>query len=839
MKKGIMAVGMLIGCFIGAQAQSQTKGTSGMDLKYEVLTAGYNNTDKALSVLTITSANNTPLPVAGWSIYFNGGGLKVAASDSSRAEVLHVNGDLFKLVPKKAASAKGPAGRYQLVSDLPNNVSDLPSGFYLVWDKAPEAGLTFGKLDISSAVDRSKAETALAEKIYKENQLVLDVPANQLPAIFPSPVSYKKGNGAFSIKAGLRITAAPVFTAEAQQLAKALSAGLSKPLIVNGSGNGPEIVFEQASSIPPEGYQLNITPAKIRIRASDAAGAFYAVQSIRSMMPPKVMGKSTGIIQIAAADIEDHPRFGLRAFMLEVGRNFQPKAEALKVLDLMALYKLNVLHLHLNDDEGWRLEIPGLPELTEVGSKRGHTTDDAKNLVPSYGSGPTTDVNSGSGFYSRADYIEILKYAKQLHIKVIPEIETPGHARAAIKSMDARYRKFIQAGDTAKANQYLLHEQGDKSVYRSVQGWNDNVVNVGLPSTYRFMEKVVDELISMYKDAGSVLETVHFGGDEVPAGVWTQSDAAKAVLRNHPELQGSDDLWGYYFAKVNTLLKARKLYLTGWEEIALHKVGGAKKMVVNPAFTAENFHADVWNNTEGNEDLAYKLANAGYKVTLTNVSNLYFDLAANKGYAEPGQYWGGYVDIDKPYYFVPYDYYKTTKEDSRGEPVDRAIFKDKERLTEAGKANIIGLQAPLWSETIRTPARLEYMLLPKLLSLAERAWAKDPEWATTMDTAAASNLYKKSWSEFINLLGKKELPRLDHFSGGFTYRIPAPGVNVANGKVSANVLYPGLTIRYTTNGTVVTSSSMEYKGSFVAHGTIKLAAFNSEGWSGRTVEIKN
>jgi hexosaminidase len=343
----------------------------------------------------------------------------------------------------------------------------------------------------------------------------------------------------------------------------------------------------------------------------------------------------------------------------------------------------------------------------------------------------------------------------------------------------------------------------------------------------------------MYKDAGADLETIHFGGDEVPAGVWTQSEAAKAVLSSHPELQGTDDLWAYYFAKVNALLKARKLYLTGWEEIALHKamVDGTKKMVVNPAFTAENFHADVWNNTEGNEDLAYKLANAGYKVTLTNVSNLYFDLAANKGFEEPGQYWGGYVDVDKPFYFVPYDYYKTSKEDSRGEPVDQKIFKDKVRLTAVGKSNIIGLQAPLWSETIHTPERLEYMLLPKLLALAERAWAKDPEWATTTDTAAASGLYKQSWSEFINVLGKKELPRLDHFAGGFKYRIPAPGVTIADGQISANVLYPGLTIRYTTNGAPVTQSSTLYKGPFVAKGTIKLAAFNSAGRSGTTVSI--
>ena len=837
--KGLLLTGLLVSSFVAVHAQKNNTPVP-LNLKFEVQTAGYKNTDQALSILQVSRTDKKTLQPKGWSVFFNGRGMKVADEDAAKATIVHVNGDLFKLV----ANGGTPAAvqTYRLVSDLPNNISDLPQGFYLVWDTAPEQGVLFNNVSISSSVDRTKAELGFAEKAFAQNALVKSRTAAQLPAVFPTPLDYRKGDGTFTIASGLKISADPMFAAEADVLAKALSAATGAQISVRGAqGTGSRIVFAKDTMASAEAYRMAITPQEIRISASGSAGAFYAVQSLKSMLPPATLAKPQASIQIAAAEIYDKPRFGLRAFMLEVGRNFQPKSEVLKVLDLMAQYKLNVLHFHLNDDEGWRLEIPGLPELTEVGSKRGHTTKDENNILPSYGSGPKVNVNSGSGYYSRADYIEILKYAKQRHIKVIPEIETPGHARAAIKSMDARYQKYMKAGDRTKAEEYLLRDLQDQSTYRSVQGWNDNVIDVAVPSAYHFLEKVVDEMMAMYKDAGAELETVHFGGDEVPAGVWTKSPAAAKIVGKVAGVEHTDDLWTYYFGKVNDLLKKRNLYLSGWEEIGLHKqlINGKRSMVVNPNFANENFHADVWNNTEGNEDLAYKLANAGYQVTLTNVSNLYFDLAATKSYEEPGQYWGGYVDMDKPFYFVPMDYYKTSKEDSRGEPLNPAIFKDKVRLNESAKKNIIGLQAPLWSETIRTPERLEYMLLPKLLSLSERAWAKDPEWAREADASKSESLYNEAWSDFVHVVGLRELPRLDHLAGGFHYRIPAPGVSVKDGHVAANVLIPGLTIRYTNDGSEVRSSSPQYTQPLAAKGTLKFAVFNQLGRAGATVTVKN
>jgi hexosaminidase len=836
--KGSMITSLLVASCITANAQSKDTPML-LNLKFEVQSTSYKNTGKALSILQISRSDKKTLQPKGWSVFFNGGGLKVADEDSAKATVVHVNGDLFKLVTKGGSASTVQS--YRLVSDLANNFTDLPQGFYLVWDAAPEQGVLFNNVRVGSAVDRSKAELALAEKNYAQNARITNRSADQLVPVFPTPMNYSRNAGSFSIASGVKITTDPMFAAEAGLLAKDLSAATGTQIPVTDQGSGPRIVFVKDTISSSEGYRMAIKPDEIRISASGSAGAFYAVQSVKSMLPPATLAKPQQTIQIAAADIYDKPRFGIRAFMMEVGRNFQPKSEVLKVLDVMALYKLNVLHFHLNDDEGWRLEIPGLPELTEVGSKRGHTTNDQANLLPSYGSGPQVNVTSGSGYYSRADYIEILKYAKQRHIKVIPEIETPGHARAAIKSMDARYQKYMKAGDRAKAEEYLLRDLQDQSKYRSVQGWSDNVIDVAVPSAYHFLEKVVDEMMVMYKEAGADLETIHFGGDEVPAGVWTKSPAANKIVGKVAGVAHTDDLWTYYFGKINDLLKKRNLYLSGWEEIGLHKqlVNGKRSMVVNPQFTNENFHADVWNNTAGNEDLAYKLANAGYQVILTNVSNLYFDLAATKSYDEPGQYWGGYVDMDKPYYFVPMDYYKTTKEDTKGEPMDPAVFKDKVRLSDAARKNIIGLQAPLWSETIRTPERLEYMLLPKLLSLAERAWAKDPEWARESDPAKSETLYNQAWSDFVHIVGLRELPRLDQYAGGYNYRIPAPGLSVKNGHVAANILIPGLTIRYTNDGSDVSSTSPLYKEPLPAKGTLKFAVFNPAGRAGATVTIKN
>ena len=481
-------------------------------------------------------------------------------------------------------------------------------------------------------------------------------------------------------------------------------------------------------------------------------------------------------------------------------------------------------------------------ELTAIGSQRGHTLNSKQFLPACHGSGPETGALSGSGFYTKADYIEILKYATERHITVLTEIETPGHARAAIKAMNERYAKLMTQGKKTDAEKYLLYDLNDKSEYSSNQFWNDNIMDVSLPSTYNFISTVINDIVAMYKEAGAPLKVIHFGGDEVPAHVWEKSPAYVALQASHPEIQNTGDLWYYFYGKVNQMLKAKGLNLAGWEEMALRKtkLDGKNFYVPNPDFASEHLQTEVWNNTlgDGNEDLAYRLANAGYKVVLTNVTNLYFDMAHCKSFDEPGYYWGSFSDIDKPFSFIPFDYFKNTKVDKNGLPVNRSIFIGKQRLTDYGKSNIAGLQCALWGETVKTPEREEYMLLPRLLGFAERAWSQDPEWATTNDTTKSQELYAQAWSNFLNVLGKRELPRLDYLNGGYGYRIPKPGVVEQNGQLVANEQFPGLTIRYTTNGKDPDAKSSVYKdGVTIGNSVIKFRAFNNKGRGSNVTEI--
>ncbi len=329
----------------------------------------------------------------------------------------------------------------------------------------------------------------------------------------------------------------------------------------------------------------------------------------------------------------------------------------------------------------------------------------------------------------------------------------------------------------------------------------------------------------------------------MPAGVWEKSPACLALLEQDATLDTVDDLWYYFYGRVSTMLQKRGLTLYGWEEIAMRKttLDGKKHYIANPDFVGQRFQVDVWNNALGwgSEDLAYRLANAGYKVVLSCVSHLYFDMAYYKAFDEPGYYWGAFVDVDKPFYFIPYDYFRNAREDKFGQPVDRSIFIGKERLTEYGKRNIVGLQGLLWSETITSPERMEYMIFPKLLGLAERAWSPDPAWATENDDQKANALYNEAWSSFANRLGKRELPRLDHYHNGFSYRIPTPGATVENGVVLVNQQLPGFTLRYTTDGTEPTVRSKMCPPRITDAGTITIRAFSTTGRGGKSIVVNN
>lgn len=817
-----------------------------IEVKWNLKENGYQSDNAFLAEFVIINKHSEAFPLDKLKLYFSYP-RKVNSVLSENIVFENLNGEFCRLDFSKLQKSLSPLDSIQvsyIASGKSKNITDAPSGLYWASDQGAKQTYPVKSFKIDHIPEAEKKALKLSpEIVFAKNQGLSPIPAEQLPLILPSPRTYQRRAGFYQLTAATTIASDEIFSSEADMLNEEL-----RRLFGKRSRQGtrkstmPGIDMRMISGLSEEAYQISINRQQIVLSASSSSGMFYAIQSLKMLMPPDAGAKQQHTtIAVPCVDVDDSPRFGYRSFMLDVARNFQTKEEIFKILDLLALYKLNTFHFHLTDDEGWRLEIPSLPELTEIGSKRGHTLNDSDQIQPSYGSGDMARF-PGTGFYTKADFIKILRYAHARHIVVIPEIETPGHARAAIKAMYTRYRRFMEHGNRQEAERYLLNDTLDRSVYTSVQGYHDNVMNMALPSTYAFIERVVDDVREMYQMAGATLKTIHLGGDEVPQGVWERSPSVKQFMLEN-NISNYDDLWYGYLAKVSDILTKKGLYLSGWEEVAMRKtkLDGVPVSIANPDFVTHKFHAYVWNNVWGwgQEDLAYRLANAGYKVILAPVTNTYFDLAYEKDADEPGLYWGSFVDLDKPFYYNPFDHYKTAKEDTEGNALDTSIFNNKVRLTAYGASNIVGMQCQIWSEKIRGPEQLEYMLLPKLIGFAERAWAKTPDWATGDDPAAAEKAYQRDWNTFVNILAQKHLPRLDHYAGGFQYRIPSAGAKLVNGQVIANVQFPGFKIRYTTNGTEPDHRSSIYSGPIALRGIIKLKVFNANGRAGRTVEVNN
>jgi len=798
---------------------------TGLQLRWEFAGDSItSNGGSSRAAFILTNREAKALPARGWAIYFDALHSADSGSVGSGFQIQDVMADLHRIVPTAGFVGLPPGASVRIPyrTDLLLNRSFAPAGPYIVFDNAPDVGVPLN--DYVAAPFERRQVVMTPDAQFARDAMVRDIPTGDLPPIFPTPVQVTKGSGQ------LRLSAMPQIVAPAElRDYAALATEYLRPYFPPGARPGAvrlqlDVPIVREGQYSSEGYELVVDSTGVRIVGNSRIGLFYGLQSLRSLLPSP---SPDGSLVLPALRVVDAPRFGYRGFMLDVARNFHPKASVLRTLDLMARYKLNVLHLHLTDDEGWRIEIAGLPELTTVGARRGHTLDSKSFLPPAFGSGPQVGRPFGSGFYSRAEYMEIVRYAAARYIEVIPEIEMPGHARAAIKSMETR-------------PEYRLSDPDDRSVYRSVQGYPDNVMNPALPSTYDFIERVVMDLAAMHREAGAPLRHIHMGGDEVPGGVWQGSPAVQKFMQTLG-LTNVDDLWYAFYFHVEQILKDRNLRPSGWEEIAVRKTrrDGRPATIVNPSFAERGWRAYVWNNVPGwgAEDLAYRLANGGYDVVLSPVTNYYFDLAWNQNPEEIGLDWGGYIDMQKPFQFIPFDYYRNTRLDRQGNPLPAGAFAGKDRLTDYGKSHIVGIQGNLWSETLGGDGRLDYMLLPKLFGLAERAWAADPAWATEQDSAKAGSLYREDWSRLVNVVGKRELPRLDREVPGLNYRIPTPGLRAEGGMVRCSVELPGFTLRYTTDGSEPTVRSAAVRGSIPLRGTVRVAAFNTTGRKGQTARL--
>ncbi len=821
---------------------------SSLKISWEVLENNYQNEKKFLSEFTIVNKTKVEFPKTGWVLYYNYGRTVISATGG--VEINHINGDFFKMTPTAqfAGIKPGDSLKIQVISSFwAINYSDAPAGLYFTFenDPTPKAlNQLILKPFLTEKQFKRGSEDAIGmvtpSSIFENNKEIKDIPSDKLGKIIPTPASLLTKEGKFILTKETKVYYSPELAGEFEQLSAAwVKIFKSKPVISKEANakNIIRLILDKKAS-QNEAYSLRVIgDAGIEIKANSKPGVFYGIQSLKALLPVAVWKKPVDKIILDALEITDAPRFSYRGLHLDVGRNFVNKEAVLQLLELMGYYKLNKFHFHITDDEGWRLEIPSLPELAEIGGKRGHTLDEKMNLVPSFGSGPAIEGSNGTGFYSRKDFIEILKYATARHIEVIPEIDFPGHSRAAIVAMKVRTERLIKLGKIEAAKKYVLEDPKDSSVYMSVQMWKDNVICVCQPSVYLFFEMVVADIIEMYKEAKAPLTTVHTGGDEVPAGVWEKSPLCKELFKTSSTTKSVEDLHEYYLNNISAILRKYNLKTAGWEEIALRKtkVDGNTTYIVNGYLSDQGFVPYVWNNVWGwgAEDMTYKLANNGYKVVMCNVTNLYFDLAYNKSPEEPGYYWGGFTDVDKPFSFNPFDYYKTAKEDFFGNSINKNIFVGKERLTDFGKKNVLGIQGQLWSENIKGADLMFYLALPKMIGLAERAWAEEPHWATEKDDQKSQSLYQDSWQYFLNQLGKNELPRIDSYIG-VKYRIPLPGLKVEDGKVLANIQFPGLSLRYTTDGSGPTAASKLYTTPLTNKGIIKMKAFDINGRGSKT-----
>ncbi|MDI9336853.1 MAG: family 20 glycosylhydrolase [Alphaproteobacteria bacterium] len=807
-------------------------------------------------VAEFTFFNNSSEPITSsrWALYFNQNTLNMGNNtpDSALGVVEHINGDLYRFIP--GALFTIPASDSLKIQYRYKGVmikeKDAPNGAYFaeVSDNNQEFIVLPQQFTVRPFTNLNTIfpDTSLLKyipnptNIYTQNLSISTLPLPQVGKIIPTPIQMLTGAGTLTIHDKTTICYTSNLENEAQYLANALKKLFNISLTTKVTNNPIKdaqtiqlhVAPTKVTGISAEAYHLEVSPNQgITITGNDGAGVFYGIQSLVSLI---WADKSNAYLGVQAVDIKDAPRFSYRGFLLDVARNFQKKEAVLKLIDVLALYKINILNIRITEDEGWRIEIKGLPELTEVGSKRGHTKNSKNWLTPSFGSGPDPNSknNHGTGYYTRQDFIDILKYANQRHIQVIPEVCFPSHARAAIKAMEARYDYYMAKKDTQKAQEFRLIDPNDKSEYLSAQMYKDNIVCVAQPSVYHFYDYVVNDFISMYQEAGLKMTMFNTGGDEVPKGAWTQSPLCSALMKTLPNIQDARQLQGYFLEKSMAILEKYNLQVSGWEEIVLNK-NSQGDVVVNPKFVGKQVFVLVWDNTDNNIDLGYRIANSGYPVVLCNVTNLYFDLAYNADPTEPGLYWGGFQDAIDPYVLCPYNVFKTANFNMFSQLTEtQESFSNKQGLKPDCKKNIIGVQAQLWSETVKGASMMEYYVIPKLFAFAEKAWAKAPLWEEEANLKKRNADILKGWNELSNRIGQKAFPFLDAYFGEFNYRIPPVGAIIDQGILKSNIAFPGLIVRYTTDGSEPTNTSPEYTAPVRVKGSVNIRAFNKKGRGG-------
>lgn len=737
---------------------------------------------------------------ASWQIYFSHT-TPIQKDSSELFDITHVNGDLHIIKPSTAF--KGfKAGQ---VYDIPlkgtfwhASASDQMPNYFVVADglkpaiiestreiKDQDSQLTYNQhvapLSKPEHYRRSQEDSlplADAQWLYSHYE---DVNSAQSPAhsarIIPAISAVQLDGASVDLSGGITVKQSDV-------IAHALEYLDARGITVNQ--NGVAVSFVDDQSLATDAYHLKVSDKGIQVTSASGSGRYYALITLATLAQDA---------KVPSGQYQDQPRYPFRGMHLDVSRNFHSKDMVLRLLDQMASVKLNKLHFHLADDEGWRLEIPGLPELTDIGAYRCYDPTETQCLLPQLGAGPYRDA-PGNGYFSVADYQEILAYAKARHIEVIPSMDMPGHSRAATRSMMARYNKYMQQEKPELANEYLLTDLQDTTVYSSVQFYNDNTINPCLPSSYRFVSKVLNEINKMHQDAGMPLNRYHIGADET-AGAWKESPACADIIAEN-NMDDPEQLTAYFVEKVTKIVNAMGITAGAWSDGLSH----VEQEKLAPRIQANIWDALFWQGHNRAQDFA----NRGWDVVLSIPDALYFDFPYALDPLEPGYYWASRnTDSFKIFRFMP-DNLPAHAEfwpDRMGSP-----FTAKDDSPLKPGASFIGMQGQLWSETVRDDQRAEFMIYPRLQVMAERAWHK-ADWeldyvagreygpATSYFDQSQQDKLRKDWAAFSQALVNQVLPQM---ADNVMFRLPPPGAKLVDGKLHANSLWPGLTIEYRQTG---------------------------------------
>ncbi|OKK07594.1 beta-N-acetylhexosaminidase [Streptomyces sp. CB03234] len=427
----------------------------------------------------------------------------------------------------------------------------------------------------------------------------------------------------------------------------------------DGNDDDNRIVLSIDPTLPPEGYRIVADGYARRLQGGSAAGVFWGAQTFRQLLGPEAFRRAPVTARrewhLPLVVVEDAPRFPWRGLMLDVARHFLRKDDVLRYVDLLAAHKLNVLHLHLTDDQGWRIEIKRYPRLTEAGAWRtrtkwGHRASDLWNDTPH------------GGYYTQDDIREIVAYAAERHIRVVPEIDIPGHSQAAIAA-------YPELGNTDVIDTTTLPVWDTWGINPNVLAPTDN--------TLRFYEGVLEEVLGLFPSP-----FIHLGGDECPKDQWKASPAAQARIKELG-LADEDELQAWFIRHFDRWLAERGRRLIGWDEIL---EGG-----LPPGAAVSS-----WRGYAG----GIAAAEAGHDVVMCPEQHVYLDHRQDGGADEP----------------VPIGYVRTLEDVYRFEPVPPGLSPD-------AAAHVIGTQANVWTEVMETRSRVDYQVFPRLAAFAEVAWS--------------------------------------------------------------------------------------------------------------------